>query len=153
MTVDTQTSITDITLVNDHGVPDDNLTNSTRPQFGDRTRCRRMNSVQLSIDGGAKPGERGAGYRRRLGLYRPTDMGDGKHTPTVSFWSPTERAHGDANVEFFFIDTRLSTPTIALDSTDDTGTPGDDMTNRHPTDLYSAEYRFGCYQRYSQRHA
>ncbi len=39
----------------------------------------------------------------------------------------------------------------ALDSTDDTDTHGDDMIIA-PTDLYSAkEYRFGCYQRYSQR--
>ncbi len=52
MTVDTQTSITDITLVNDHGVPDDNLTNSTRPQF-EITVPADVNSVQLSIDGGA----------------------------------------------------------------------------------------------------
>lgn len=52
VTVDTQTSITDITLVNDHGVPDDNLTNSTRPQF-EITVPADVNSVQLSIDGGA----------------------------------------------------------------------------------------------------
>ncbi|VEA43531.1 Ig domain-containing protein [Salmonella enterica subsp. enterica] len=85
------------------------------------------------------------------GYTWPTDMGDGKHILTVMV---TDRAGNTATQTLeFFIDTRLSTPTIALDSTDDTGTPGDDMTNRTPTDLYSAEYRFGCYQRYSQRHA
>lgn len=43
----------------------------------------------------------------------------------------TDRAGNTATQTLeFFIDTRLSTPTIALDSTDDTGTPGDDMTNR-----------------------
>ncbi|EAW5347503.1 Ig-like domain repeat protein [Salmonella enterica] len=127
VTVDTQTSITDITLVNDHGVPDDNLTNSTRPQF-EITVPADVNSVQLSIDGGANWVSAAQGIEGVWGYTWPTDMGDGKHTLTVMV---TDRAGNTAMQTLeFFIDTRLSTPTIALDSTDDTGTPGDDMTNR-----------------------
>ncbi|ELM9538819.1 non-fimbrial adhesin SiiE [Salmonella enterica] len=127
VTVDTQTSITDITLVNDHGVPDDNLTNSTRPQF-EITVPADVNSVQLSIDGGANWVSATQGIDGVWGYTWPTDMGDGKHTLTVMV---TDRAGNTATQTLeFFIDTRLSTPTIALDSTDDTGTPGDDMTNR-----------------------
>ncbi|EBE4036638.1 Ig-like domain repeat protein [Salmonella enterica subsp. enterica serovar Newport] len=127
VTVDTQTSITDITLVNDHGVPDDNLTNSTRPQF-EITVPADVNSVQLSIDGGANWVSAAQGIEGVWGYTWPTDMGDGKHTLTVMV---TDRAGNTATQMLeFFIDTRLSTPTIALDSTDDTGTPGDDMTNR-----------------------
>ncbi|EHO3308154.1 non-fimbrial adhesin SiiE [Salmonella enterica subsp. enterica serovar Stanley] len=126
VTVDTQTSITDITLVNDHGVPDDNLTNSTRPQF-EITVPADVNSVQLSIDGGANWVSAAQGIEGVWGYTWPTDMGDGKHTLTVMV---TDRAGNTATQTLeFFIDTRLSTPTIALDSTDDTGTPGDDMTN------------------------
>ncbi|ECH8659128.1 Ig-like domain repeat protein [Salmonella enterica subsp. enterica] len=127
VTVDTQTSITDITLVNDHGVPDDNLTNSTRPQF-EITVPADVNSVQLSIDGGANWVSAAQGIEGVWGYTWPTDMGDGKHTLTVMV---TDRAGNTATQTLeFFIDTRLSTPTIALDSTDDTGTLGDDMTNR-----------------------
>ncbi|AXD45338.1 Ig-like domain repeat protein [Salmonella enterica] len=127
VTVDTQTSITDITLVNEHGVPDDNLTNSTRPQF-EITVPADVNSVQLSIDGGANWVSAAQGIEGVWGYTWPTDMGDGKHTLTVMV---TDRAGNTATQTLeFFIDTRLSTPTIALDSTDDTGTPGDDMTNR-----------------------
>ncbi|EDW2603947.1 Ig-like domain repeat protein [Salmonella enterica subsp. enterica] len=127
VTVDTQTSITDITLVNDHGVPDDNLTNSTRPQF-EITVPADVNSVQLSIDGGANWVSAAQGIEGVWGYTWPTDMGDGKHTLTVMV---TDRAGNTATQTLeFFIDTQLSTPTIALDSTDDTGTPGDDMTNR-----------------------
>ncbi|EHJ3542683.1 Ig-like domain repeat protein [Salmonella enterica] len=127
VTVDTQTSITDITLVNDHGVPDDNLTNSTRPQF-EITVPADVNSVQLSIDEGANWVSATQGIEGVWGYTWPTDMGDGKHTLTVMV---TDRAGNTATQTLeFFIDTRLSTPTIALDSTDDTGTPGDDMTNR-----------------------
>ncbi|EEJ3296647.1 Ig-like domain repeat protein [Salmonella enterica subsp. enterica] len=127
VTVDTQTSITDITLVNDHGVPDDNLTNNTRPQF-EITVPADVNSVQLSIDGGANWVSAAQGIEGVWGYTWPTDMGDGKHTLTVMV---TDRAGNTATQTLeFFIDTRLSTPTIALDSTDDTGTPGDDMTNR-----------------------
>ncbi len=127
VTVDTQTSITDITLVNDHGVPDDNLTNSTRPQF-EITVPADVNSVQLSIDGGANWVSAAQGIEGVWGYTWPTDMGDGKHILTVMV---TDRAGNTATQTLeFFIDTRLSTPTIALDSTDDTGTPGDDMTNR-----------------------
>ncbi|HIF2367495.1 TPA: non-fimbrial adhesin SiiE [Salmonella enterica] len=127
VTVDTQTSITDITLVNDHGVPDDNLTNSTRPQF-EITVPADVHSVQLSIDGGANWVSAAQGIEGVWGYTWPTDMGDGKHILTVMV---TDRAGNTATQTLeFFIDTRLSTPTIALDSTDDTGTPGDDMTNR-----------------------
>lgn len=77
--MDTQTSITDITLVNDHGVPDDNLTNSTRPQF-EITVPADVNSVQLSIDGGANWVSATQGIEGVWGYTWPTDMGDGKHT-------------------------------------------------------------------------
>ncbi|MEB2464627.1 Ig-like domain-containing protein, partial [Listeria monocytogenes] len=51
VTVDTQITIDAIELVNDNGIPGDNLTNDVRPHFrvtvpGD------VNEVRLSIDGG-----------------------------------------------------------------------------------------------------
>ncbi|ECO3183572.1 Ig domain protein [Salmonella enterica subsp. enterica] len=127
VTVDTQTSITNIKLVNDNGEPDDNLTNATRPQF-EITVPVDVNSVQLSIDGGANWVSATQGVKGVWGYTWPTELGDGKHTLTVMV---TDAAGNTATQTLeFFIDTRLSTPTIALDSTDDTGTPGDDMTNR-----------------------
>ncbi|KYE94359.1 Ig-like domain-containing protein, partial [Salmonella enterica] len=58
----------------------------------------------------------------------PTYIVDGKQTLTFIF---TDSAGITATQTLdFFIDTRLSSPTIALDSTDDSCTPGDDMTNR-----------------------
>ncbi len=37
VTVDTQIAINNIELVNDSGIPDDNLTNNVRPQFREGT--------------------------------------------------------------------------------------------------------------------
>ncbi len=127
VTVDTQTSITNIKLVNDNGEPDDNLTNATRPQF-EITVPVDVNSVQLSIDGGANWVSATQGVKGVWGYTWPTELGDGKHTLTVMV---TDAAGNTATQTLDFrIDTQLSTPTIALDSADDTGTPGDDMTNR-----------------------
>ncbi|HCL5252348.1 TPA: Ig-like domain repeat protein, partial [Salmonella enterica] len=127
VTVDTQTSITNIKLVNDNGVPDDNLTNEERPQF-EITVPVDVNSVQLSIDGGTNWVSATQGVKGVWGYTWPTVIGDGKHTLTVMV---TDAAGNTAMQTLdFTIDTRLSTPTIALDSTDDTGTPGDGMTNR-----------------------
>ncbi|EAY1403925.1 Ig-like domain repeat protein [Salmonella enterica] len=118
VTVDTQTSITDITLVNDHGVPDDNLTNSTRPQF-EITVPADVNSVQLSIDGGANWVSAAQGIEGVWGYTWPTDMGDGKHTLTVMV---TDRAGNTATQTLeFFIDITLLTPTIELAPDQDTG--------------------------------
>ncbi|HHA3607716.1 TPA: Ig-like domain-containing protein [Salmonella enterica subsp. salamae serovar 42:g,t:-] len=127
VTVDTQTSITNIKLVNDNGEPDDNLTNATRPQF-EITVPVDVNSVQLSIDGGANWVSATQGVKGVWGYTWPTELGDGKHTLTVMV---TDAAGNTATQTLDFrIDTQLSTPTIALDSADDTGTPSDDMTNR-----------------------
>ncbi|OZT93456.1 Ig-like domain-containing protein [Salmonella enterica] len=127
VTVDTQTSITDIKLVNDNGEPDDNLTNDTRPQF-QVTVPTDVNEVRLSIDGGANWVSATQGVKGVWGYTWPTELGDGKHTLTVMV---TDAAGNTATQTLDFrIDTQLSTPTIALDSADDTGTPGDDMTNR-----------------------
>ncbi|EBQ5983921.1 Ig-like domain repeat protein, partial [Salmonella enterica subsp. houtenae serovar Houten] len=133
VTIDTQTSITNIKLVNDHGEPDDNLTNATRPQF-EITVPVDVNSVQLSIDGGTNWVSATQGVKGVWGYTWPTELGDGKHILTVMV---TDAAGNTATQTLdFTIDTRLSTPTIALDSTDDTGTPGDGMTNRtQPTFL------------------
>ncbi len=126
VTVDTQTSITDIKLVNDHGEPDDNLTNDTRPQFK-VTVPTDVNEVRLSIDGGANWVSATQGGKGVWGYTWPTALGDGKYTLTVMV---TDAAGNTATQTLDFrIDTQLSTPTIALDSADDTGTPGDDMTN------------------------
>ncbi|EBK1426152.1 hypothetical protein ABN49_24690, partial [Salmonella enterica subsp. enterica serovar Senftenberg] len=56
-----------------------------------------------------------------------TDVANGSHTLTVE---ATDAAGNKAtqNLEFN-IDTLLSEPTIALDSTDDSGTKGDNLTN------------------------
>ncbi|WP_079778408.1 Ig-like domain-containing protein [Salmonella bongori] len=127
VTVDTQTSITDITLVNDNGEPDDNLTNSTRPQFEIKVPVD-VNSVQLSIDGGTNWVNAVQGIKGVWGYTWPTEIGDGKHILTVMV-KDTAGNTATQTLEFT-IDTKLSTPTIALDGMDDTGTPGDGMTKK-----------------------
>ncbi|MBW3146056.1 hypothetical protein KZC46_22655, partial [Salmonella enterica subsp. enterica serovar Javiana] len=130
VTVRAQTRIRDSTLVSDHGWPDDKLANSTRPQYEITVRAD-VKSVEMSIDGGASWVSAARGGEGVWGYAWPTDMDDRKHTLTVMV---ADRAGNTATqTREFFIDTRLSTPTIALDSTDDTGTPGDDMTNRTRT--------------------
>ncbi|WP_176208172.1 Ig-like domain-containing protein, partial [Salmonella enterica] len=51
VTVDTQIAINNIELVNDSGIPNDNLTNNVRPHF-QVTVPTDVNVVRLSIDGG-----------------------------------------------------------------------------------------------------
>ncbi|WP_206187643.1 Ig-like domain-containing protein, partial [Salmonella enterica] len=51
VTVDTQIAINNIELVNDSGIPDDNLTNNVRPHFQVKVPTD-VNEVRLSIDGG-----------------------------------------------------------------------------------------------------
>ncbi|EHC77788.1 Large repetitive protein, partial [Salmonella enterica subsp. enterica serovar Rubislaw str. A4-653] len=51
VTVDTHIAIDRIELVNDSGIPDDNLTNEARPHF-QVTVPADVNGVRLSIDGG-----------------------------------------------------------------------------------------------------
>ncbi|WP_186796162.1 Ig-like domain-containing protein, partial [Salmonella enterica] len=49
VTIDTQIAIDSIELVNDSGIPNDNLTNNVRPQF-QVTVPTDVNEVRLSID-------------------------------------------------------------------------------------------------------
>ncbi|WP_218458128.1 Ig-like domain-containing protein, partial [Salmonella enterica] len=51
VTVDTHITIDNIELVNDNGIPGDNLTNEVRPQFR-VTVPEDVNEVRLSINGG-----------------------------------------------------------------------------------------------------
>ncbi len=67
------------------------------------------------------------GHGRDLGLHRPKDVTDGLHTLTVE---ATDKAGNKTTQTLdFTIDTRLSTPTIAMDSRDDTGAIGDHITS------------------------
>ncbi|MGT1662813.1 Ig-like domain-containing protein, partial [Salmonella enterica subsp. enterica serovar Typhimurium] len=102
-------------------------TNSTRPQFEIKVPVD-VNSVQLSIDGGTNWVNAVQGAKGVWGYTWPTEIGDGKHTLTVMV---KDTAGNTATQTLdFTIDTKLSTPTIALDGTDDTGTPGDGMTKK-----------------------
>ncbi len=129
-------------------MPDDNLTNSTVRSLNHG--AGGCNSVQLSIDGGANWVRRGAGYRGVWkGYARPADMGDG-NTPNRHGHRQSGQ-YGDATLEF------SSTPGCrradhCADSTDDTGTPGDDIIIAPDRPLF-CRISIRCYQRYSQRHA
>ncbi|SUH11663.1 Ig domain-containing protein [Salmonella enterica subsp. enterica] len=68
VTIDTQIAIDHIELVNDSGIPDDNLTNNVRPQF-QVTVPTDVNVVRLSIDGGKTWLTPHRARRRRLGLH------------------------------------------------------------------------------------
>ncbi|WP_141027013.1 Ig-like domain-containing protein, partial [Salmonella enterica] len=114
-------------LVNDSGIPDDNLTNNVRPQF-QVTVPTDVNVVRLSIDGGKTWFNATQSATPGVWDYTwLTDVANGSHTLTVE---ATDAAGNKAtqNLEFN-IDTLLSEPTIALDSTDDSGTKGDNLTS------------------------
>ncbi|HCM3564253.1 TPA: Ig-like domain repeat protein, partial [Salmonella enterica subsp. enterica serovar Stanley] len=122
VTVDTQITIDVIELVNDNGIPGDNLTNDVRPHFrvtvpGD------VNEVRLSIDGGNTWVRATQGTAGIWDYTWPKDVTDGLHTLTVE---ATDKAGNKTTQTLdFTIDTRLSTPTITMDSRDDTGAIGD----------------------------
>ncbi|WP_170917710.1 Ig-like domain-containing protein, partial [Salmonella enterica] len=127
VTIDTQIAIDHIELVNDSGIPDDNLTNEARPHF-QVTVPTDVNVVRLSIDGGktwfnatqsATPGV--------WDYIWPDDVADGGYTLTVE---ATDKAGNKTTQELdFTIDTTLSVPTLSLDSADDSGIAGDNITN------------------------
>ncbi|EEC5496483.1 Ig-like domain repeat protein, partial [Salmonella enterica] len=126
--VDTHTSINRIELVNDNGVPDDNLTNEMRPQFR-VTVPEDVTVVRLSLDGSGGWVNATAGATKGEWNYSwPSDVGEGKHVLTVEV---TDAAGNTATKTLdFSIDTRLSEPVITLNSADDTGVPGDGLTSR-----------------------
>ncbi|EAY9565687.1 hypothetical protein BA086_25320, partial [Salmonella enterica] len=123
VTIDTQIGIDSIELVNDSGIPNDNLTNNVRPQF-QVTVPTDVNEVRLSIDGGKTWFNATPGATPGVWDYTwLTDVANGSHTLTVE---ATDAAGNKATQKLeFTIDTMLSEPTIALDSTDDSGTKGD----------------------------
>ncbi|MBA3221906.1 hypothetical protein CBZ35_018045, partial [Salmonella enterica] len=127
VTIDTQTEINSIVLVNDTGVPDDNLTNDVRPEFR-VTVPEDVNAVRLSIDGGTTWVN---ATKTSAGIWNyswTTDLTEGVHMLTVE---ATDIAGNTATRTLdFTIDTTLSMPTITLDNADDTGVQGDDLTNR-----------------------
>ncbi|EJM2572837.1 Ig-like domain repeat protein [Salmonella enterica] len=127
VTIDTQIAIDHIELVNDSGIPNDNLTNNVRPHF-QVTVPTDVNVVRLSIDGGKTWFN--ATQSATPGVWDYTwlaDVGEGKHTLTVE---ATDKAGNKTTQKLdFIIDTLLSEPTIVLDSTDDSGTKGDNLTN------------------------
>ncbi|EGP2939921.1 Ig-like domain repeat protein, partial [Salmonella enterica] len=126
VTIDTQTEINSIVLVNDTGVPDDNLTNDVRPEFR-VTVPEDVNAVRLSIDGGTTWVN---ATKTSAGIWNyswTTDLTEGAHMLTVE---ATDIAGNTATRTLdFTVDTTLLVPTIILDNTDDSGTKGDDLTN------------------------
>ncbi|HIA5290242.1 TPA: Ig-like domain-containing protein, partial [Salmonella enterica] len=126
VTIDTQTSIDRIELLNDTGIVGDNLTNEARPQFH-ITVPTDVNSVQLSLDGGINWVN---ATLKSDGVWEyiwPTDLVENTYTLTVK---ATDVAGNTATETLnFIIDTTLSTPTITLDSADDSGTANDNKTN------------------------
>ncbi|ECL8291566.1 Ig-like domain repeat protein, partial [Salmonella enterica] len=126
VTIDTQTEINSIVLVNDTGVPDDNLTNDVRPEFR-VTVPEDVNAVRLSIDGGTTWVN---ATKTSAGIWNyswTTDLTEGVHMLTVE---ATDIAGNTATRTLdFTVDTTLLVPTIILDNTDDSGTKGDDLTN------------------------
>ncbi len=128
VTVDTQITIDDIELVNDSGTKGDNLTNDANPHFritvpGD------VNEVSLSIDGGVTWVKATQSVTPGVWNYTwPGTVPDGDYTLNVK---ATDNAGNTVTETLHFtIDTTLSTPVIVLDSADDTGIQGDNMTNR-----------------------
>ncbi|ECG8592457.1 Ig-like domain repeat protein, partial [Salmonella enterica subsp. salamae] len=134
VTIDTQTAINAIELVNDSGLADDNLTNEVRPHFR-MTVPADVEAVRLSIDGGKTWFNAAESATEGVWDYTwLTDVGEGKHVLTVE---ATDAAGNRATQKLdFTIDTTLSTPTIALDTADDSGAKGDNLTNENkPTFL------------------
>ncbi|ECD0375223.1 hypothetical protein EUR61_23750, partial [Salmonella enterica subsp. enterica serovar Newport] len=127
VTVDTQITIDVIELVNDSGTRGDNLTNDANPHFritvpGD------VNEVSLSIDGGVTWVKAMQSATPGVWNYTwPKTVADGDYTLTVK---ATDNAGNTVTRTLdFTIDTTLSTPVIVLDSADDSGVHGDNMTN------------------------
>ncbi|EJU8569083.1 Ig-like domain repeat protein, partial [Salmonella enterica] len=126
VTIDTQTEINNIVLVNDTGVPDDNLTNALRPEFRIEV-PEDVNVVRLSIDGGKTWVDANKTSASVWDYNWTTDITDGVHTLTVKV---TDVAGNTATRTLnFTVDTTLLVPTITLDNADDSGTKGDDLTN------------------------
>ncbi|EIR1990678.1 Ig-like domain repeat protein, partial [Salmonella enterica] len=126
VTIDTQTEINSIVLVNDTGVPDDNLTNALRPEFRIEV-PEDVNVVRLSIDGGKTWVDANKTSAGVWDYNWTTDITDGVHTLTVKV---TDVAGNTATRTLdFTVDTTLLVPTITLDNADDSGTKGDDLTN------------------------
>ncbi|EIV7690411.1 Ig-like domain repeat protein, partial [Salmonella enterica] len=126
VTIDTQTEINNIVLVNDTGVPDDNLTNALRPEFRIEV-PEDVNVVRLSIDGGKTWVDANKTSAGVWDYNWTTDITDGVHTLTVKV---TDVAGNTATRTLdFTVDTTLLVPTITLDNADDSGTKGDDLTN------------------------
>ncbi|ELK1143700.1 Ig-like domain-containing protein, partial [Salmonella enterica subsp. enterica serovar Kentucky] len=126
VTIDTQTSIDRIELLNDTGIVGDNLTNEARPQFH-ITVPTDVNSVQLSLDGGINWVNATLTSDGVWEYIWPTELVENTYTLTVK---ATDVAGNTATETLnFTIDTTLSTPTIMLDSADDSGTANDNKTN------------------------
>ncbi|EHP5100909.1 non-fimbrial adhesin SiiE, partial [Salmonella enterica] len=125
--IDTQIAIDGVELVNDSGVKGDNMTNDDRPHFR-VTVPTDVNEVRLSIDGGNSWVQATPGVAGSWEYIWPTDLADGQYTLTVE---ATDKAGNTVTKTIdFAVDTTLSVPVIVLDSADDTGIQGDNMTNR-----------------------
>ncbi|EEF9101150.1 Ig-like domain repeat protein, partial [Salmonella enterica] len=124
--IDTQIAIDGVELVNDSGVKGDNMTNDDRPHFR-VTVPTDVNEVRLSIDGGNSWVQATPGVAGSWEYIWPTDLADGQYTLTVE---ATDKAGNTVTKTIdFAVDTTLSVPVIVLDSADDTGIQGDNMTN------------------------
>ncbi|ECI0384788.1 Ig-like domain repeat protein, partial [Salmonella enterica subsp. arizonae] len=127
VTVDTQTVINSIVLVNDSGIVGDNMTNNVHPHFR-VTVPEDVNVVRLSIDGGTTWGNATQSAVKGIWNYNwPTDVGDGKYTLMVE---AIDAAGNKATQTLeFIVDATLSVPTITLDTANDSGVAGDNITN------------------------
>ncbi|EHC72338.1 Large repetitive protein, partial [Salmonella enterica subsp. enterica serovar Montevideo str. S5-403] len=124
--IDTQIAIDGVELVNDSGVKGDNMTNDDRPHFR-VTVPTDVNEVRLSIDGGNSWVQATPGVAGSWEYIWPTDLADGQYTLTVE---ATDKAGNTVTKTIdFAVDTTLSVPVIVLNSADDTGVQGDNMTN------------------------
>ncbi|EBS1110537.1 Ig-like domain repeat protein, partial [Salmonella enterica subsp. enterica serovar Eingedi] len=126
VSIDTQTSIDRIEIINDTGIPGDSLTNEARPQFH-ITVPTDVNSVLLSIDGGTNWVSATLAANGVWEYTWPMDLVEGAYTLTVK---ATDKAGNTATDTLnFTIDNTLSMPTITLDTVDDSGTGNDNTTN------------------------
>ncbi|WP_267286613.1 Ig-like domain-containing protein, partial [Salmonella enterica] len=112
VTVDTQTVISSIVLVNDSGIVGDKMTNNVHPHFR-VTVPEDVNVVRLSIDGGTTWGNATQSAVKGIWNYNwPTDVGDGKYTLMVE---AIDAAGNKATQTLeFIVDATLSVPTITL---------------------------------------
>ncbi|EKL7173322.1 Ig-like domain repeat protein, partial [Salmonella enterica] len=119
VTVDTQIAIDHIELVNDSGVPGDNVTKHVRPQFQISVPDD-VEKVLLSIDGGTTWVTAIKSSTAGIWDYTwPTDMPEGQHTLIVEV---TDGAGNKMTGTLdFTIDITLLTPTIELAPDQDTG--------------------------------